>query len=103
MSDISHGANIAAAVQTIHEQRIAQLEATLAAREAVIERLCQAMVGYQNLTRRSQDALTTFLTPDGPGYERTVDQLLAILDGPIQRAVENEARAALAQARESMK
>ncbi|MHB1310500.1 MAG: hypothetical protein ACYC3L_00690 [Gemmatimonadaceae bacterium] len=71
---------------------ILALVARLRAAEAVLE----VMPGVLGLLRKAQDVLTQYLIPDGNDADTALDALLALLDGPEQRAAQNPARAALA-------
>jgi hypothetical protein len=50
------------------------------------------------LIKRAQFAMVKYLTGDGPANQ-DINDLIEILDGPEQRAIQSEAEAALAEGR----
>lgn len=56
-----------------------------------------SLQGTLKLLRKAQDVLTMYLHPDSYDADHAVNLLLELLDGPEQRAIETQARAALAK------
>lgn len=60
------------------------------------DRLRTALQGTLELIRQAQERLCTHLRPDGPDDDHEcLNELLAMFDGPRQRAIEAAARSAL--------
>ena len=72
----------------------AALSAAAASLRAV-PRVVEALNGTLKLLREAQDVLVGYLVPDGYDADKAVSALLELLDGPHQREIEGNARAAL--------
>ena len=64
--------------------------------------LLAVLEGTLTLIRKAQERLSLHLQPDSHGNDvETMNELLNMFDGPEQRAVENNARAAIKRAKEA--
>ena len=59
------------------------------------EPLIEALKGCDRLIAEAQAILAAHLEPNGLTVDQTIDQLLALLDGPEQRSVREATRKAL--------
>lgn len=84
------------AMDGLHAELSAATILALVARLRAAEAVVEVMPGVLGLLRKAQDVLTQYLIPDGNDADTALDALLALLDGPEQRAAQNPARAAVA-------